>query len=247
VSSQGFGIGTEPLRAVTFDATHTLLHAPRLAEIYAEVLARHGLVADIGALRQQLPIVWHELSCQANPWHDRFTQHPEGSRGFWHGFLERVCSLLELGRPSRFASAELYERFARPEAWEVYPDVVASLRILRGAGISIGLISNWDERLPRLLERLDLAPLFDAITLSSAVGCEKPHPQIFLRCLESLGVAASDTLHIGDHAVEDVEGAEAAGLKAALLKRPRQGGIGLGPDDSMRRLLRSFFPRLPGL
>ena len=31
------------IQAVTFDVTHTLIHSPRLGEIYAEILGRHGV------------------------------------------------------------------------------------------------------------------------------------------------------------------------------------------------------------
>jgi len=34
---------TAPLRAVTLDATGTLIACPAMGEIYAEVLARHGV------------------------------------------------------------------------------------------------------------------------------------------------------------------------------------------------------------
>ena len=41
--------------AVSFDATGTLFHAPRLASIYAETLGRHGVDADEATLRTLLP------------------------------------------------------------------------------------------------------------------------------------------------------------------------------------------------
>lgn len=211
------------IEAVTFDVTHTLIHTPRLAQIYRDVLARHGLETTERQLANEIPGVWQEFTCRSDPWTDRFTSHPKGARGWWHEFLERLCRRLGLGEPSRFASSELFDRFLRPGAWEVYPDVRSTLETLSRAGVRLGVVSNWDERLPRLLDALDLGHFFDAVTFSSAVGIEKPNPRIFLHCLRALGVAPANALHVGDGAVDDVEGAMAAGMQALRVDRRETG------------------------
>lgn len=213
------------IQAVTFDVTHTLLHAPRMSEIYREVLGRHGVAVTLPRMSELLGQVWRELSCLAEPGSDRFGSHPEGARGWWQRFLERICEHLEVAPPSRFAGAELFQRFAAAEAWEVYPDVVPALEELRGRGFELGVVSNWDERLPGLLERLGLASYFTALVHSSAVGMEKPNPRIFRLALQRLGAEPDEALHVGDAALEDVEGARAAGMHAVRLCR--HGGEGL--------------------
>ncbi len=207
------------LQAITFDVTGTLLHSPRLGDLYSEVLTRHGIpVAPAEALRL-IRLVWQELACSATPGHDRFRAHPEGARGFWQRFLERIAEHLEAPPPSRFAAAELYHRFGSPEAWEVYPEVARTLSTLRERGFRLGIISNWDERLPALLDQLGLTPSFDAIAISSDIGVEKPDRRIFAAALERLGVEPAAALHVGDSQIEDAEGAIAAGMEAVLLDR----------------------------
>ena len=66
------------IEAVTFDVTHTLLHVPRLGEIYAEVLGRHGVDVDREEAERLFSVVWQELACSAAPGHSRFSAHPEG-------------------------------------------------------------------------------------------------------------------------------------------------------------------------
>ena len=66
------------IAAVTFDVTHTLLHVPRLGEIYSDVLGRHGVAIGPEEARQLFSTVWQELACSAAPGHSRFSAHPEG-------------------------------------------------------------------------------------------------------------------------------------------------------------------------
>lgn len=211
------------MQGVTFDLTHTLIHSPCLGEIYHQVLRRHGIAAPRRRLRSEIEWVWKEFSCLSDACHDRFIADPHGSRGWWYRFLLRLCQRLEVGTPSRFAAAELYDRFTRADAWEVYPDVEPALEKLRARGLRLGLVSNWDDRLPSLLANLRLARFFDAVEYSSGCGFEKPHPKIFQRCLAALDVLPEHALHVGDSAVEDVEGALAVGMRA--IRIDRRGGM----------------------
>ncbi len=213
------------LAAVTFDVTHTLLSCPALGQQYADVLARHGIAVAARDVEAAIPLVWQELACSASPAADRFLQHPKGARGFWRHFVERTCELIEAPRPSAFAAAELFDRFAQPDAWEVAPGTRPMLAELKRRGLKLGVISNWDQRLPLLLERLDLADPFDTFAISAIVGAEKPHPRIFETALAALGVAAERALHVGDSRRDDVEGALGVGMQALLLSPSGDGDL----------------------
>ena len=212
------------IEAVTFDVTHTLLDVPRLGEIYADVLGRHGVDIAPGEAQRLFSVVWQELACAADPGHDRFTTHPEGERGWWRRLLERMCELREAAPPTRFAAAELYHRFATAEAYDVYPDVPEALGRLRDSGLRLGVISNWDHRLPVVLEDLGLDVFFHAVVYSSKVGVEKPDRRIFHQAAAELGIEPAAALHVGDGRLEDVEGAVAAGMRALHLTRTSGGG-----------------------
>ncbi|HEX6199888.1 MAG TPA: HAD family hydrolase, partial [Thermoanaerobaculia bacterium] len=177
------------VRALTLDATGTLLHAPRLGELYREVLRRHGLgvTADAAEVGEVVRRVWQEMACVTDGSTDRFSTHPEGARGWWRRFAERVAEHLGAGEPSPFATTELFERFARPDAWEPFPDARPALAELRARGLALAVVANWDERLPPVLEGLGLAEHLDAVVVSAAVGYEKPDPRAFLAALARLG------------------------------------------------------------
>ena len=212
------------IEAVTFDVTGTLIHSPHLGALYAEVLGRHGIAVDPREAGRLVREVWQEMACRVEPGRDRFSLHPEGPRGWWKRFLERFCEHLEAPPPSPFAAAELFHRFASAEAWEVYPEVPDALAALRRAGLRLGVISNWDPRLPELLEEIGLAGYFDVVVYSSEAGVEKPDRRIFHQALTRLRVAPGSAVHVGDSRLEDVEGATAAGMGALWLDRKR--GLG---------------------
>ena len=212
------------LRAVTFDLTGTLIHTPRMGEIYSEVLARHGVKVAPERAADLVGEVWRELDCAEHPAADRFAAHPEGARGWWRRLLERFCERLEAPPPTPFAAAELFERFALPEAWEVYPEVEETLGELGRMGLTLGLISNWDDRLPRLLDGLGLSESLEVVVYSQQVGVEKPHRRIFTAALDRLELPPARVLHVGDRARHDLEGALAVGMRALLLDRHRPTG-----------------------
>jgi putative hydrolase of the HAD superfamily len=219
-----------PLRAVTLDATGTLIACPAMPDIYSEVLARHGIEATPDEVRRIFPVVWKELDCLTPAGRDRFSSFAGGSRGFWARLVARLCELLETAAPGPFAAAELFHRFSRPDAWVVFPDVVPALERLRSLGLRLAVISNFDERLPDLLAALDLAHRVDLVVPSSSVGLAKPNPLLFRNVLERLEVDPRAALHVGDHRLEDVEGAQAAGMEAVLLERGGRRAAGAARD-----------------
>jgi putative hydrolase of the HAD superfamily len=89
------------------------------------------------------------------------------------------------------------------------------LDALRERGLKLGLVSNaFDPAwlLHRDLELMGLAERLDFAVFSSEVGLRKPHPAIFERALEELGVAAENALFVGDRLFEDVRGAAELGM-----------------------------------
>jgi putative hydrolase of the HAD superfamily len=219
-----------PLRAITFDVTGTLIHTPRVFEIYSQVLSRHGFDAPVEHVAELFPLVMDEMSCRVTPGVDRFRAHPDGPRGWWQDVLDRLCQYLEQPTPTPFAAAELYHRFSQADAWEVYPDTRPVLEALRRRGLALAVVSNWDDRLGRLLTHLDLVRHFDAVVFSYALGIEKPDGRLFAHALDLLGVRPEEALHVGDRLREDVEGALGAGLAARRVERspgasPRRAGV----------------------
>jgi len=114
---------------------------------------------------------------------------------------------------------EIYGEWAACRHFELYDEVPAVLRELAEAGLRIGLISNSHRCLDSFQSHFELRGLVDATLSSPDHGFMKPHPSIFAEALCRLGVTASDALMVGDSVRDDVEGAQRAGMRAALVHR----------------------------
>lgn len=80
---------------------------------------------------------------------------------------------------------------------------------------SIGLLSNAADNWLRGMFEPWQVQLFDAVTLSYAVGAVKPQPEIYYSALSKLGVESAEAIFVDD--VERYcEGARAVGMKAVL-------------------------------
>jgi putative hydrolase of the HAD superfamily len=103
--------------------------------------------------------------------------------------------------------------------FRAFPDAEPALRELRGRGVRLVAVSNWDASLPEGLEQAGLAGHLHAAVSSAVVGAAKPDPAVFLAALEVASCEPHEAFHVGDSPEGDVAGARAAGVSVALLDR----------------------------
>lgn len=138
---------------------------------------------------------------------------------------------------------DLYRDFGSAAVWRPFDDAVPALERLRARGLRLAVVSNWDRRLHGILEEGGLREWFDAVVVSSEVGWRKPHPGIFREALAALRVAPGEVLHVGDSVGDDLAGAAAMGIRAALIDR---GGGVAPPGHPVLRDLREIEGLLDG-
>lgn len=207
----------KPFKAVFFDAGGTLLHPyPSVGEIYAQVGGKFGSKAKPEYLEQLFRRHWLKrdgLSGLTGQLDEKI------ERTWWKHLVKDVFE--EAGGVDNFEEFfhELYDLFARPEVWRLYPDVMESLVTLKKSGKKLGIISNWDSRLFKISEGLGLDGYFDFILASAVFGSSKPSAKIFEEALKKAGVDPHEAIHIGDSFEDDVRGAKAAGIDAILIDR----------------------------
>lgn len=79
----------------------------------------------------------------------------------------------------------------------------------------LGLLSNFTHppAAREILDRLGLTPFFEVILISGDLGYRKPHPLVFRRLIQDLGVDKGRILYVGDDPEPDITGALGAGLR----------------------------------
>ena len=93
-----------------------------------------------------------------------------------------------------------------------YPDVLADLRRLHGAGIALGLCTNKPQALTqRILDQLAIAPLFSAVVGADAVPACKPDPGHLLAVADKMGLKTGTWAYVGDSGIDQAT-ALAAGV-----------------------------------
>jgi putative hydrolase of the HAD superfamily len=200
------------IRAVFFDAVGTLLYPDGpVARTYAEQAGRFGCHVTEKQVRSGFTEAFakQEILDRLAGW--RTDEARERAR--WQSIVADV--LPGTGGP---CFEELWHWFSTSAAWTVQPEAGDVLQTLSARGYLVGIGSNWDSRLLPVVNAFpELAPVRGHCVISSLVGWRKPAPQFFHALAEVAGCAPGHLLYVGDDWRNDVEGATAAGLRAALL------------------------------
>ncbi|XP_026665373.2 haloacid dehalogenase-like hydrolase domain-containing protein 3 isoform X2 [Phoenix dactylifera] len=146
----------------------------------------------------------------AAPWPDKLRYQGDG-RAFWRLVVSEAT-----GCADNDYFEEVYEHYANGDAWRLPFGAYEALCLLKDAGVKLAVVSNFDTRLRKLLNDLDVAHMFDAIIISSETGYEKPAAEIFRAALDQLGMEAGEVVHVGDDERADKTGANAIGIDCWL-------------------------------
>ena len=101
-----------------------------------------------------------------------------------------------------------------------YPDARGALDELESR-CRIGVISNVSSHdvAFEILRHVGFDKYVDLLVTSASIGIRKPDPGIFLYSLSQMNVEADQSVHVGDHPVNDVDGAYSVGIQTALILR----------------------------
>jgi len=220
-------------------STHTSTHLPLPKVIYLDAFGTlFGVKGSVGELYSQLART-AEVSTDPHAVNQAFYQSfsaaerlafpnadpaaiPELEYDWWKAIVsetfERVGALEKFTDFETFY-AGLYRYFETSEPWQVYADTLPSLERWQARGIELGVISNFDSRLHRVLSVLGLDRYFQSVTISTEVGAAKPSPEIFRASLAKHRCMPQQAWHIGDSEAEDYAGAQAIGMRAVLVSR----------------------------
>ena len=141
-----------------------------------------------------------------------------------------VIKMLADTRGIRIDEADKKELLDKFSTMPPYPEVPAALRKLRKAGFRLfTLTDNLLEVQTRQLQHGGIADLFERRFSADEVKHHKPSRQAYAHVEKELGVKPSQLCLIACH-TWDTLGAVAAGWKGALIKRPGNELLGVGPQ-----------------
>lgn len=100
----------------------------------------------------------------------------------------------------------------------IFDDAIPLLKELHKRNIKTGIITNGPSVLQHTkLDNSGLLPYCDITVASGDYDFAKPQAQIFLYTAAQLGLKPEECLYVGDHPVNDIEGALGAGMKAVRM------------------------------
>jgi putative hydrolase of the HAD superfamily len=208
------------VRAVLFDAAGVLIEpAEPVGETYSRLAARHGVDVPARPLGDAFRRALGRMPARVFP--DAIPGERAGlERDWWHEAVRQTFQATD--STARFADfeaffSELYSLYAMAPAWRLAPCAAETLTALRASGLATGAVSNFDHRLPKLLEDLGIASLLDVVIIPSQCGAAKPDGAIFRHALDALGVRRAATVYVSHDPEEDAPGAAAAGLQVLLV------------------------------
>ncbi len=202
------------IQAIIFDLDNTLTHRDLSVQAYSRHLTAHYNAHLIQADIAKVTEIVRRIDNGGYPQKELLTHGSIGASAAYALLQE----LSWLSPPSIDELAQFwFSQFGRfavemPQAKQV-------LEQLKARGYRLAIISNGghDTRL-NIIKGLGFGHYFDEIISSSLVGISKPHPEIFLHTAERLTVLPEQCLYIGDHPINDIQGAKNAGMHALWMQ-----------------------------
>src|SRR5579871_1066226 len=209
------------VRAIIFDVGGTLICPARpVGETYAEVARRH----DVKLSAEATSAAFAAAVRGSSPRRQDLVPRNGDDRAWWKTIVRRCLPEGAFADDKTFELffEAVYVHYGKPQAWELYPEVVEVLDTLRDYEIELGVLSNWDSRLHAVLDGHGIGERFPVRFVSSELGWEKPDPAIYRHVAEQLRLAPGALLSVGDHPQNDVEAPRKAGWQVLQIERPKR-------------------------
>jgi HAD superfamily hydrolase (TIGR01509 family) len=198
------GIGDMSVQAVLFDLDNTLTDRRASISEYARQFAVDYAIAlgeiDPGELEK---VILHGDGNGYRPKEELFVE---------------LATMLPWKLPPDIADLREHWYAVSPICMQPRLGMHETLRALEGQGVRLGIITNGRTATQdATIRALCIRDLMAVEIISQAVGMKKPAPEIFHLALKGLDLNAAVTWYVGDHPVNDVLGASAAGLTGVWL------------------------------
>ena len=156
-------------------------------------------------------------------WSDAWRERYDGTYPTVQACVGGVCDAIETRADATAIdrAAQIRIEWSR-RALRPRPDAIATLTQLRALGLQTALVSNCIPEVPLIWPATPYADAIDEPLFSCEEGLTKPDPAIYLRACERLRVDPQDCVYVGDGAHGELTGAQGVGMRAVLIKTPRE-------------------------
>ena len=206
---------------IYLDIGDTVLHLKKSpGEIYLDLIDSFGI--EVGGIESSTANkafyeAWNFLDqkYQRQDYKDRYSFHPDGSRGFWIDLISHFLNSLNLSE-SESLKETILASFETGQHWMLEPSFMDLVKLAHSQGIRMGVLSNWDNRLRSLLKKKGIHDYFEDFIISGEIGYEKPSKEIFQAAEQKVGLSGGSILYVGDKIALDWLPASELGWKAFL-------------------------------
>ena len=197
---------SRPVKLITLDLDNTLGDVDSIivqAEADMVEWLRTHVPESLAHYRKE---VLHEIR------QDVFVKHADKSHDL--SFM-RVQVLFEVMQ--RAGLKTRHARTAAQQAFEVFYEGRNRVKLFPGAqemlqqlsqSYDVYALTNGNAN----IHKAGLTEYFQGAFSSADVGNKKPHPQMFLTPLAQLAAKPHEAIHVGDHLIDDIQGADAVGM-----------------------------------
>lgn len=202
-----------PIQAVLFDLDNTLVHRRQSIDAYAGVFVR-GYASDLRT--HDFTFIADLIAAQDN---GGYLPSDSPYPSIRTAVATALNEHLQWRRPADVSelAAHWVEHF--PAQTVEMPGARLLIKALLERGVTVAIISNGTQRSrERTVARLPFAQRVKHLVSSEATGWRKPDPRIFLKAAELLKLDPGQCMYVGDHPINDIKGAESAGMKAVWLR-----------------------------
>jgi len=196
------------IQAVIFDRDNTLMRF--------DTAAAAAIEARIAGAAPTLPhgAVGRHWTSWTGPWPSAIEHEP----AFWQVFWDRLAAQYQLPSDNITALHEIGMFYHT--CFMAFPDTLACLAALRARGVRLAILTNFE--LPSIhltLQNAGIDPSWFSVLLSSATtGFPKPDARAYLAAAAALDLPPAACAFVDD-LVENVEAAQALGMRGWLLDR----------------------------
>jgi putative hydrolase of the HAD superfamily len=240
-------IPMKQIKAIGFDLFNTLIFARQetlgdAMDRLVQSLSHDGVSLDFNAFRQAYRDAVMKFVREAG------ADGRETHNRFWISAALNAIGYTASPDDTRISRAVEAYFSAFYDHCRLIPDTLEMLNRLNRR-FRLALLSNFTHppAARGIMERLGLAPFFNIVLISGDLGYRKPHPSVFSKLIERLGVEGCEVLYIGDDPIADVAGARQAGInpvwmthvkdqKIPIVNSPLSSSNGSVVDDDVPRI-----------